>query len=65
LIITRDSDVNISNLNKLLKQKFEMKGMKAFLAIRALGVVIEGTLDYSPTLFSESLDSTIFMKISR
>jgi len=27
LIITRDSDVNISNLKKLLKQKFEMKDL--------------------------------------
>jgi hypothetical protein len=27
LIITRDNDANISNLNKLLKQKFEMKDM--------------------------------------
>jgi hypothetical protein len=27
LIITRDSDVNISYLKKLLKQKFEMKDL--------------------------------------
>jgi hypothetical protein len=27
LIITRDSDVNIFNLKKLLKQKFEMKDL--------------------------------------
>jgi len=27
LIITRDSDANISNLKKFLKQKFEMKDL--------------------------------------
>jgi len=31
---------------------------KAFLAIHAPGVVTEGIFDSSPTLFSESLDSS-------
>jgi hypothetical protein len=31
---------------------------KLFLTIRALEVVIEGIIDYSPTLFFESLDLT-------
>jgi hypothetical protein len=31
---------------------------KVFLAIRALRVMTEGTLDFSPTFFSESFDST-------
>jgi len=31
---------------------------EAFLAIRAPGVVTEGILDSSPTLFSKSLDSS-------
>jgi len=39
LIITRDSDANISNLKKLLKQKFEMKDLgelRYFLGIEVI-----------------------------
>jgi hypothetical protein len=39
LIITRDSDVDISDLNKLLKQKFEMKDLgelRYFLGIEVI-----------------------------
>ncbi len=39
LIITRDSNVNISDLNKLLKQKFEMKDLgelRYFLGIEVI-----------------------------
>ena len=39
LIITRDNDVNISDLNKLLKQKFEMKDLgelRYFLGIEVI-----------------------------
>ncbi len=39
LIITRDSNVNISNLKKFLKQKFEMKDLgelRYFLGIEVI-----------------------------
>ncbi len=39
LIITRDSDVNIFDMKKLLKQKFEMKDLRElyyFLGIEAI-----------------------------
>ncbi len=38
-IVTRDNDANISNLNKVLKQKFEMKNLgelRYFLGIEVI-----------------------------